>query len=359
MSFLHAAYQANERIIKWAKDIQRKRKDKCGILALMTGGSKYQLTDDCKREIATFWKPYGKTDPIYQEYYFEKNDLYDVRYLPDDLYYTKIQYFFNDITAAYIVDHKAYYEALFPDIKHPETIAKRLNGYWIVGEKFVTVKEVSELVCREEIIFVKPATGTCGGAGISILEGKDLNQQRFVEVANSIRGDIVIQLRVEQCEELKAIHETSVNTLRIMSLIEKDGHVTILSRSLRMGIGNSRLDNAHSGGISIGVNQDGSLKDFALTLGGKRFYEHPDSGVIFSDIVLPNMGIIEEAIKKCALRVPAFRIVAWDVILDKENFPLLIEANFYNAGMDVPQLNNGPLFGEKTEERLNEVFGKD
>lgn len=38
MSILHVVYQANERVIKWAKDVQRKRKDKADISALMSGG---------------------------------------------------------------------------------------------------------------------------------------------------------------------------------------------------------------------------------------------------------------------------------------------------------------------------------
>ena len=356
MSILHVVYQANEKVIKWAKDVQRKRKDKSDISALMSGGGKYKLTNDVKHEIAEFWKPYGKTDPIYQQYYFEKNDIFDVKYLPDDLYYTRIQYFYNNISAAYIVDHKAYYETLFPDIRHPQTIAKRLNGYWIIGNKCVPIEDVVELICNETIAFVKPATGSCGGAGITVLEGQELSEQAFYKAVKPIRGDIVVQKRVEQCDELKNIHESSVNTLRIMSLIDKNGEVIILSRSLRMGTGKSRLDNAHSGGISIGIYEDGRLKDFALTLDGKRFYEHPDSGVKFSSIVLPGIQMVEEAVKKCALRVPAFRIVAWDVILDQDRYPLLIEANLFNAGMHVPQLNNGPLFGERTEELLNEAF---
>ena len=40
MSILHVVYQANERVIKWAKDVQRKRKDKADISALMSGGGK-------------------------------------------------------------------------------------------------------------------------------------------------------------------------------------------------------------------------------------------------------------------------------------------------------------------------------
>lgn len=355
MSILYNLHQVNLRIIKWAKAVQRKKKDKADIIQLLRG-DKNQLTAEQKKAILDFYKPYGKTDPIYHQYYYEKNGIFDVRYLPDDLYYTEIQHYFNNISAALIVDHKGYYEALFPDVRHPVTIAKRLNGYWMINNQCVTIDEVVKIVCSEELVFIKKASGSCGGAGVLALEGEELTNKNIVESINSLTGDLVVQKRIEQCGELRKIHETSVNTMRIMSLINRDGEVTILSRLLRMGVGNSRMDNAHSGGISIGIEKDGRLREFALSLEGDKYYEHPNSKVVFKDIVLPYIKKIDEAIKQCALRVPHFRIVAWDIILDSDYVPTLIEANLYDAGMDIPQLNNGPLFGDYTEELLSEVY---
>lgn len=355
MSILHKIYILNSRAIKWAKDIQRRKKDKADILALMMNGA-CTFTPDQKALVVKFWKPYGRTDPIYQQYYSEKNDMQDVRYLPDDLYYTQIQYYFNDIPAAHIVDHKGYYDVLFPDIKHPEMIAKRINGYWMINNQCVDVETVVVACTEQNIVFVKPATGSCGGSGIQVLEDENLCKEKILEAISSIEGDIVIQKRLEQCAELSQLNEASVNTMRIMSLIDKKREVVILSRSLRMGVGKKRLDNAHSGGIFVGIHEDGRLRDFAMTLKGERFYVHPASGVEFKNTVLPNMAEVEASVKKCALRIPAFRIVAWDIILDKDHAPTLVEANLYNAGMDVPQLANGPLFGDRTNEYLNEVY---
>ena len=123
-----------------------------------------------------------------------------------------------------------------------------------------------------------------------------------------------------------------------------------------MGTNNSRVDNAHSGGISCGMDESGQLKDFALSLKGDKYYKHPNSGIAFRDVVLPRIKDIDEVIKICALRVPHFRIVAWDIILEEDYIPTLIEANLYDAGMDVPQLTNGPLFGDRTKILLEEVY---
>ena len=44
------------------------------------------------------------------------------------------------------------------------------------------------------------------------------------------------------------------------------------------------------------------------------------------------------------------------IILEEDYIPTLIEANLYDAGMDVPQLTNGPLFGDRTKILLEEVY---
>ena len=167
------------------------------------------------------------------------------------------------------------------------------------------------------------------GGGIKILEGNSVSLDGFRNAIGNIRGDIVVQQKAEQCPELNAIYRHSVNTMRIMSIIDKTGEVIILSRSLRMGTGGGRLDNAHSGGIFIGLDENGRLKEYALTLNGTKYYKHPDTGIIFKNVVLPSVSLVDEAVKKCAIRVPAFRIVAWDIIVDSKYEPTMIEANFF------------------------------
>ena len=62
MSVLHMAYRANEKIVRRAKNIQRKRRDKKDIYALMVNDGRVE--EEQKKRIRDFWKPYGKTDPI-------------------------------------------------------------------------------------------------------------------------------------------------------------------------------------------------------------------------------------------------------------------------------------------------------
>ena len=49
-------------------------------------------------------------------------------------------------------------------------------------------------------------------------------------------------------------------------------------------------------------------------------------------------------------------MISWDIAIDNNTDPILVEANFANGQLDFHQLNNGPLFGNLTESILTQVF---
>ncbi len=57
--------------------------------------------------------------------------------------------------------------------------------------------------------------------------------------------------------------------------------------------------------------------------------------------------------------MPSMGIVGWDVALDVNNQPIVIEANIINPGILFTQLaNSTPIFGERTEEVVQYVVKK-
>jgi len=63
-------------------------------------------------------------------------------------------------------------------------------------------------------------------------------------------------------------------------------------------------------------------------------------------------------VKKAHPMVPHFRLVSWDICIEEDGEPILLEANLCRGSLDVHQYNNGPLFGEDTKKILDEIFGK-
>ena len=125
-----------------------------------------------------------------------------------------------------------------------------------------------------------------------------------------------------------------------------------------MGIGAARVDNASSGGITCGVDHDGSLKACAYSPRGVRFDKHPTTGICFDNIRIPNYQKVLDSVKKMHVQIPHFRIVSWDIAIDQVGDPVLVEVNLRAGELDFHQLNNGPLFGDDTNKILDEVFAK-
>ena len=166
--------------------------------------------------------------------------------------------------------------------------------------------------------------------------------------------NLIFQETVCQSKETAKLHPESLNTIRIMTLILNDD-VKILPSAFRMGVGKSKVDNASFGGIYCKINDDGTLSNFAYDALGKKFEEHPDGGN-FQQVKFDFMSKIQNLVKAAAQRFPHFRLIGWDIAIDENNEPVIIEANLTMSGMDVIETICGPLFGEYTEQVLNEVF---
>ena len=181
-----------------------------------------------------------------------------------------------------------------------------------------------------------------------------MDYSNFLKEENNI--DYIVQEVIKQNEKLRKIHGSSVNTIRISTLLMDDG-VHILSACLRMGAGDSRVDNHHAGGMSVGINDDGTLQKYAYYLNGTKMDKHP-SGFVFENFVVPGYQNVISLVKATHPLIGHFRLVGWDIAIDENENALMIECNMRKNGIELHEFSNGPFFGDLTERVLNEVFGK-
>ena len=320
---------------------------------------KYVLTKEMEKEVKSFWGKYQSVPCLYHNFYTEKYGEFHKEYIPDEVYYNYIQPYFNNYRLAKALDNKCYYHKMFGGISQPKLVAYRLNGFWYIDDMVARegISDVYSVLKNETEVFLKRATDSGGGHGVRYLNCEGLTLEQFENEIKGFTGDIAIQRGITQHEKLGKINPTSVNTIRLITLLEKDG-AKLLSVILRMGVGETKVDNSSSGGLTIGVSMDGKLKKFACA-DKRRFIDaHPTSGVIFEGYELPSFDKVKELVLKASYMVPHFRMVAWDVSVLEDGTPVLIEANLYDGQLDSHQIHNGPLFKEDTERILDEVFGK-
>ena len=325
----------------------------------------FKLTKEQKKQIKDFWKPYCRISTKWAQYYTAKNGQFDPRYIPNDLYYTKIDQHFNNRKLGYGFNDKNYYSKIFAGVKQPEVVVRKINSL-IFDENYnqISKEEAKRKIFENKSVICKPSQETGSGRGIMFFDG---NSENIVDefLSDKSYDDYVVQKLIEQNSELDRVHKGSINCIRITSILFEEG-VYILSAVLRMGFGNSRVDNATAednkgfDGMSCGIDENGCLKKFAHGYtSGKSCDKHPD-GLVFDGFKIPSFDRVIELVKKAHPLIGHFRLVSWDISIDREGDPVLIEANMRKGAINFHQFNNGPLFAgaDLTVRVLNEVFGK-
>lgn len=316
----------------------------------------YKLTKEQKRQIKDYWKPYKKISSKWCRYYSARNGKFDPRYIPNTLYYTKIDQYFNSRKLGYGFNDKNYYSTIFSDIKQPATIVRKI-GILLFDENYnlITVQKALELIQTLNEVVIKPSQESGSGRGIGFYKTNDDFEKIKFLLDDKKEKDFIVQDVVAQHPQLANVHKSSLNTLRIVTLLMEDD-VYVLSSVLRMGVNSSRIDNVTAGGISAKINPDGTLDKYAYTyFTGEKFDKHPQ-GLIFEGYKVPEFDKVIETVKKAAQKIGNFRLVSWDMSVDENGDVILIEANMRKGGINLHQFDNGPLFGDLTDRVLKEVF---
>lgn len=319
------------------------------------------LTKEQEKEVLSFYKPYAKPSLVFHRYFTGVSGSFYPSYIPQDLYVGYIDPYFNDIIAAKYYDNKTNYDALFHDIPQPNTILKRVNGIWLDCNNRplpnADYHQIDDQLSVGTGCFVKEAQKTAGGSGVTYIPQGQFSFQKVLDITKQYDTDFIVQEELIQHEAIARLHASSLNTLRMYSVLGKDGNATIYSAVVRMGSGDAKLDNYSAGGLTCGIQPNGHLRKYGYNKKFEKMECHPTSKVVFSEYEIPNYQGAVELIKKAHPMIAHFRSIAWDIAIRQDGVPVLIEANLCRGGIDSLQLNNGPLYGNDTKKILDEVFG--
>lgn len=314
-----------------------------------------ELTEEQKKLIYRFWHKYTKDFDInYHRYYIDRTNRFDVRFIPDDIFAGYIDPYLNNREIEPGIADKNYFDMYLNGFKMPKTYVRLINGIFEDKDYNIISKDkVVEILLNAKKFTVKPSMSSYGGKNVKFFE--NVTKQELVEFLNKNSiNNLIFQETIEQHHSTAIIHPKSLNTIRIMTLII-DNDVKILPCAFRMGVGDSRVDNASLGGIYCKILDDGTLSNFAYDALGHEFDKHPDGGK-FSSVKINCLDNIKALVKNAAQRFPHFRLIGWDIGINKDEEPVIIEANLTMSGLDVIETICGPVFGEYTDKVLEEVF---
>lgn len=314
-----------------------------------------KLTKKQKQEIKSFWNKYTKDFNFdNHEFYINISQKFDVRYIPDYIYAGYIEKYFNNSKLESGFSDKNYFDLLLDGFPKPKTFLHYIDGVFLDNNyKIITKKDARNILLKEKKFVMKKTIGTSGGLGVKIFDNVNAKQISNI-LDNLCESNILFQEIVSQSPILEKLNKSSLNTIRIMSFMI-DNEVYLSHGVVRAGKEGEKVDNASNGGVFYSILNDDTLSNDSIDLTGK-IYENSLSKINYKNDKLPFMYETREMIKQAAQRFPHFKIIAWDIGIDKNDKPIIIEYNIANSIPDIIQLTGNPVFGEHTELILKKVF---
>lgn len=286
---------------------------------------------------------------------------FDENYFPEYLFSSVLEPKLNPMDYRYVLDDKLLLPLFCVGVEHvrtPRTYYSVCDGICFDEEKnIVDLKSDNFNGGGVTEAIIKPVQDTSSGVGVEKIKGAESIKNNLQEKAKK-KGTYIVQECIAQNEQLAVLYAGAVNTFRVITYLW-NGEVFHVPLALRIGQGGSYLDNAHAGGMFIGVNDLGELNDEGFTEFGKRYKEHPDTHAVFKGYKLSFVPELIKTAKKLHLNAPQLGIISWDLTVDQNGEFVLIEANTRGQGVWFPQMANGTgAFGRNTEEILRYIAQK-
>lgn len=340
------------------KSIRQKHYDNCNVSSIIVNS--LPLTSDEKSLIKDKWGDIIHCIPRGYQYYRGIKALcgFSPDYLPSSYFYPYIEGILNPYKFKRQLCHKSMLQMVYGlGIKHPSTLIRTYGGVFLDGNyKPLTECEAIKLIrsCNYPLLY-KPSIDSEAGHGIRLIEPND-----FDDLCNEIKSgkilmknaDFVLQYLVEQSCETSVFNPSSLNCMRVTTL-NLNGNISVGSRALKCGPKGSVVDNIGSGkrGVIVGINPDGILCEKGFYGNGEIAYGHND--VLFKGMKIDDFyKVVDSAIALHKL-APACKMIGWDIALDANNDPVLIEGNVVYPGISFEQMCSGPIFGDRTDEFIS------
>jgi hypothetical protein len=274
------------------------------------------------------------------------------------------------------MEYRSVYEDknMFPEIvgkeNVPRTIVCRINGSNLLDAEYKNADDdLSKYTADSKSLILKPSVNTSSGRGVLKFEkkGKD-----FVSVGDNITlskafllsyHDFCLQETVSQHSFMNKLCSTSVNTIRLSLYRSVSSEEPVVTAGIiRIGKDGAFIDNAHAGGLFIGVDvATGELGKYVIDQYGNK--QNSWNGIDYANDVytVPHWNDVIAFAKYVGTRIHHHRLIALDIALKEDGKPILIEYNLSGFSYWLYMYTNQTVFGNFTDEiidycRRNKIY---
>lgn len=220
----------------------------------------------------------------------------------------------NQNKDVHILENKAHFNKYFSDFVHRD---------WLLSSES-TPNQIAEFIRRHGKVIIKPFDAMEGHGIYKLVcsEIKDLDAEaRKLSTQQVMIEEILVQ------HPCMVFGNTSVNTIRVHTILDRQGKGHVLSCVLRAGVGDTVVDNYCSGGAIYPVDVKlGIVTGKGKSHTGGVHIVHPQTDIVMLGYRVPNWDILIQETVKAAERLPNLRLVGWDVAITQDGIAL-IEGN--------------------------------
>lgn len=215
-----------------------------------------------------------------------------------------------------------------------------LGRPWIATDNMTLEAFKAKFASVGKIIY-KPLA-LSGGHGIQVFTFDDKSIETvYNELCALPKG--IVEGYVVQHPEMQKLSLNSVNTIRMVTIqtfddvpgVEK-GKVHFVYGGVRMGHGNSYVDNLHSGGMIACIDvETGEVETDAVDFAHRVYERHPDTNIRIKGFRIPYFQEVRKLIEKAGEGIPGY--LGWDIAVT-ETGPIIIELNTHPGadGLQTP-----------------------
>lgn len=230
-------------------------------------------------------------------------------------YHNILRYHYKreDIT---ILDNKDLFNEKFKDF---------INRKWI-STKNSNADQIRKFINKLGDVIVKPLSGI-GGKGVYKLKSSNVAKiEEFLSDVTKGKHYIVEEL-IKQHPDMAYFNESSVNTCRIETVMDKNGNVQLINTIVIIGGVGSDVSNTHNGGVMVHVDPESGIVDSkGRNPEGKFYLHHPGNGVLLIGKKIPYWKEVLDYAKKLHKNIPNAPYIGWDIAITEDG-PTVIEGN--------------------------------
>ncbi|EKS72738.1 hypothetical protein BURK_004777 [Burkholderia sp. SJ98] len=278
--------------------------------------------------------------------YTSLNSTFREGWIPDNYYggvvVPKLKGLYGQMSHLKAVSRLLFRDDVFPDI------AYFVNGLFFSDHQVaIPDPEVAKLVfsCSDRVAFKLDQSSQ--GRGVFLMDRTNFSVDQVRSLGNG-----VLQRFVVQHEWFDQFASKAVATVRLTSVVDDAGAVSLRAGFLRLGRATDTYIHADSE-VCVPVDlRTGRLCGRGYLRDWTDLRAHPDSSVIFDGLPLPAFHECVAKVIELQRKLPFARCVGWDVTVDAAGQVVVLEWNAEHNDVKFSEATQGPCFSDLRWEAL-------